>query len=203
VTVRKGEPWGTAGRLPEGAPIATSDRELALAAAALRRSGGDPPTFGLAGGDLHRTIGAPPAGRMGTSDAMHLPVDLVRVELDGAEHWFVAHLVACDGAWFRRRTVVVMNAAFVGAANLGPRAHPGDALLDVTDGRLPWGDRRAARTRFPAGTHVPHPSLRTSRSRVVDVELDRPTTVRLDGEPIGRFRSIRAEAIPDALVVVA
>jgi diacylglycerol kinase family enzyme len=134
---------------------------------------------------------------------MHLPIDLVRAVLDGHEHWFVAHLVAARGAWFRRRTVIVMNAAFVGDANLGPRAHPGDGLIDVTDGRLGLSDRRSARSRFGSGTHLPHPDLATRRATTFEVELADPTPVHLDGEPVGTFRSISVEVVPDALVVVA
>jgi hypothetical protein len=190
VTVRKGEPWGAPGALPSGASIASSDRELALAASTVRRAGGGAPTIGLASGDLHRTIGAPPPERMTSPDAMRFPVDLVRAELDGREHWFVAHLLAARGAWFRRRTLIVMNAAFVGPANLGPKAHPGDGLVDVTEGRLGFWDRRAARGRLASGTHLPHPDLATRRVGALSVELDAPTPVRLDGELVGSFRLI-------------
>jgi hypothetical protein len=202
VTVRKGEAWGSPGPLPDGAPVAPGDRDLALAAAAVLGAGGATPTFGLTGGDLHRTLGSPPGERMSTPEAMRLPVDLVRAVLDGEEHWFVAHLVAARGPWFRHRTVVVMNAAFVGDANLGPRAHPGDGLVDVTDGRLGFSDRRAARARMGAGAHLPHPGLTTRRAARYETELDRPTPVRLDGELVGRFRTIAVEVRPDALVVV-
>jgi diacylglycerol kinase family enzyme len=159
--------------------------------------------FGLHGGDLHRTLGAPSPERRHTADAMRLPIDVARVVLDGETDCFVAHLVAGRGPWFRCRTVMVMNAAFVGEANLGPRAHPGDGLLDVIDGRLGWLDRRAARRRFGSGTHVPHPDLSQARVATWSTTFDRPVPVRLDGELVGSFRRIHAELVPDAVVVVA
>ena len=38
-----------------------------------------------------------------------------------------------------------MNAQWLGDWDLGPRSHPNDGLLDVTDGTLPFGDRWKAR----------------------------------------------------------
>jgi diacylglycerol kinase family enzyme len=134
---------------------------------------------------------------------MRFPIDLVHARLDDEDHWFVAHLVAARGAWFRHRTVIVMNAAFVGSANLGPRAHPGDGLVDVTDGRLGRSDRWAARSRLGSGTHLPHPDLATRRAASYEVELAVPTPVRIDGELVGSFRSVRVDVEPDALVIVA
>ncbi len=57
-----------------------------------------------------------------------------------------------------------MNAQWLGDWDLGPRAHPGDARLDVTDGRLPLGDLLKARKRVRTGTHLPHPDLVTTRT---------------------------------------
>src|SRR5690606_1586121 len=60
VTIRRGEPWGAPGRLPEGAPIARDDQELAELAA----TADEGTVVGLTGGDLHRTLGAPPPERL-------------------------------------------------------------------------------------------------------------------------------------------
>jgi hypothetical protein len=205
MTIKPGSEWGHRGTLPVDSPVVTSDAEAAVLvaewAAAGRQPGGV--TVGLAGGDLHRTIGAPPLERMTTSDAMVLPCDVGLATIEGAEHWFVAHLVAGDGPWFKGPTSMVMNAAFIGTADLGPRAHPGDGLLDVTSGRLSWRDRRAARSRYGAGTHVPHPGLSTSRVSTVELRFDRPVDVRLDGVWVGRSSRIDVVVVPDVLTVIA
>jgi diacylglycerol kinase family enzyme len=78
---------------------------------------------------------------------------------------------------------------------VAPKAHPGDGLLDVLDGDLSIDDRAKARRRLPTGTHVPHLGITQSRVAALQLELDRPTPVWLDGERVGDARtfSIRVE----------
>jgi diacylglycerol kinase family enzyme len=52
------------------------------------------------------------------------------------------------------------------------------------------------------GAHLPHPALRTQRTRAAQVVLERPLPVRLDGEVVGRFRSISVRVEPDALRIL-
>ena len=132
---------------------------------------------------------------------MTFPVDVGRLELDGQSHWFVAHAIARGPLWLGR-AVVVMNAQWLGEWDLGPKAHPDDALLDVTDGALPPGDLLEARKRVRLGTHLPHPALQTSRVAQLDLTLDRARTIWLDGDRIGRSRRLLIEVEPDALHVV-
>jgi hypothetical protein len=205
MTIKPGSEWGHRGTLPAGTPVVDTDAAAAALvaawAAAGRPDGGV--TVGLRGGDLHRTIGAPPAGRMTSADAMVLPCDVGRATINGAEHWFVAHLVAGNGPWFRGRTSVVMNAAFIGTADLGPRAHPGDGLLDITTGALSWRDRLTAAKRYGAGTHLPHPALATSRVGSAQLRFERPVRIRLDGVDVDRGRQIDVAVMPDVLTVIA
>ena len=56
-----------------------------------------------------------------------------------------------------------MNAQFLGPWNAGPRAHPGDGLLDTYDVRLKPGQLLAVRARLPDGSHLPHPGIRERR----------------------------------------
>jgi diacylglycerol kinase family enzyme len=97
-----------------------------------------------------------------------------------------------------------MNAAFLGEADLGPRAHPGDGLLDVTDGRVDRREVGAALARARTGTHVPHPGLAERRVDRIEADTDgRPWHLVLDGVAVGRTRRFRVTCLPDALVVVA
>ena len=202
MTVRKGEPWGEPGPLPADAVVVRSDAEARRVVTEARRDQRPVPPLGLLGGDLCRTLG-------GRGDEAHLrsgaattaSCDLGVALLDGRLHWFVAHVVARRG-WWRGRAWVAMNAAYVGSWDLGPRAHPGDGLLDITDAMVPVGERLKVRARLAQGAHLPHPALRTQRTRAAQVVLERPLPVRLDGEVVGRFRSISVRVEPDALRIL-
>ncbi len=84
-----------------------------------------------------------------------------------------------------------MNAQWLGAWDLGPKSHPGDGLLDVSDGNLlvlrPTG-RPAAVSRSAPTSRTP-----TSRRRVTDAwqtDLDPSLDVWLDGEKVIRATSL-------------
>ncbi len=203
MTVRKGQPWGHPGSLPPGAPVAASDAAVVDAWLEHRSSGAEGLlVIGLRGGDLHRTLGSPPASRMTGSEAWTFPVDLMRIHLDDRELWGAAHLVAGGSRLFRGWSAVVMNAAFRGAANLGPRAHPGDGLLDVTVGSLGFVDRRRATARMGHGAHLPHPALEVRRSARWEVERRDPVQVSVDDRAVGTARRISVEVLDAAILVV-
>jgi hypothetical protein len=202
VTIRKGEPWGEARALPPGGVVVRSDAEAREVVTDARREGRPVPVLGLVGGDLCRTLGGRgDEDRLRTDAATTATCDLGVALLDGRLHWFVAHLVARRG-WWRGRAWVAMNAAWLGPWNLGPKAHPGDGLLDVTDATVPVGERLKVRSRLPQGVHVPHPALRTSRAPAAQVRLERALPVRLDGVLVGEFRTLSVRVEPDALTVV-
>ncbi len=95
-----------------------------------------------------------------------------------------------------------MNAQWLGTWNLGPRAHPNDGLLDTYDAHLPPGQLLPVRARLHHGAHLPHPGIRERRTAALQVALERPLPVRLDGEPAGRARVISVRVATDALTVV-
>jgi hypothetical protein len=204
VTVRKGEAWGEAGGLPPGGVVVASDAEARAVVEAARRAGDPVPALGLVGGDLCRTLGGRgDRARIEGGGGVWTPVDLGSVLVDGRHHWFVAHVVA-RRSWWRGRVVAAMNAEFLGPWDVAPRAHPGDGLLDVLDASasLPLADRWRARRRLRAGAHVPHPDIAVSRRGAVQIDLDAPTPVWLDGERVGEARHLSIRLEPDALVCV-
>jgi len=202
VVIRRGEAWASNGPLRAGSPIVADDAALRRIVEAARRAGQDPPEVGLIGGDLCATLGGlGRIERLHGDEAVRAPVDVVRAELDGEPYWFVAHLVAHRPGWWGE-AAVAMNAEWLGRWKLGPRAHPNDGLVDVTEGSLRWQDRLKARRRAPSGTHLPHPALRTRRAATLQLDLARPTPVRLDGTPVGRAGRIVLTVEPDSLVVV-
>lgn len=138
---------------------------------------------------------------MRSDQAMQLPVDLGSVLIDGRLHWFVAHLVARTPRW-RGRVVALMNAQWLGRWDVAPRSHPNDGRLDLLDARLSWDDKLKARRRLPTGTHVPHPDIHQRRVEAVQIELDRPTSIWLDGVRVATASTLSVRVEPGALLCV-
>jgi len=202
VSVEKGKAWGAQGPLPEDGVVVHSDAEARAVVEAARRAGHELPALGLAAGDLCRTLGGRgDEARLRTDAATRATVDLGSVLLDGSIHWFVAHLVA-RRSWWHGRVVAAMNAQWIGRWDVAPRAHPGDGLLDVVDGDLALTQRLKARRRLPAGLHVPHPGIRVQRRAAVQLDLQPPLDVWLDGVRVGRASTLSLRVEPDALTVV-
>ena len=202
MTIRKGEPWGAHGSLPPGGVVVRDDRSARAVLEDARRKKQAFPVLGLLGGDLCRTLGGTgDEARLRSNEAMTFSIDLGEVLLDGRLHVFVAHLVAHRALWLRPQ-VAVMNAAWLGDRNLGPKAHPNDGLLDVSEGRLSPRQLVLAAGRARHGTHVPHPDITLRRVPAALLHFERPIPVWLDGERIGAFRDISARVEPDALTVV-
>lgn len=201
MTIEKGKPWGAPGALPAGGLVVHSDAEARAALEEARRLGRPFPALGLLGGDLWRTLGGTASeARLRSSEAITFPVDLGEVLVDGRLSLFVAHLVAHTPLW--SRGFLAMNAQWRGGWNLGPRAHPGDALLDTYDVRLRPGDLTKVRARLHHGAHLPHPRITERRAPAVQIDLDRAVPVELDGERIGTGRVLSVRLQPDALTVV-
>ena len=202
MTITRGQPWGEPGQLGAGGVICTSDAAAARAVSEARRARLPLPELGLVGGDLCRTVGGPGSEqRLHSADSVRLPIDIVRANLDGRDHWFVAHLVARWPLW-QGRFAVVMNADHLGEWQLAPRGHPNDGVVDMTVGALPFGQRLKARTRARSGDHLPHPRLATTRGPEWSATFARPIPVWLDGVRIGRFQTIAVTVEPDAAIAV-
>src|SRR5687767_8881855 len=88
VTIRKGEPCGAATPRPPDLVVAASDAELAQLVE--RDPAG---AFGLGGGELHRSLGAPPA----REPMQRLPMDALVVHTGDGRWLAVAHVVARKG----------------------------------------------------------------------------------------------------------
>lgn len=207
MTIEKGQRWGQPGALPEHGVVVHSDAEARAALEEARRDGHPYPALGLLGGDLCRTLGGSgDAARLRSGEATTFSVDLGQALVNGAMHLFVAHLVAHNRFW--TRAFVAMNAQWCSAQrgsrswNLGPRAHPGDGLLDAYDVRLALGDVLRVRPRLHHGAHLPHPGIKERRLPSVQVDLERPLPVRLDGVAIARARSLTVRVEADAVTVV-
>ncbi len=222
MTIRRGEPWGEAGPLTEGRPIAVDDRSLSriIQDDLFEELSADPDKIsqvvlkpveaGLLGGDLHRSVGSPrnSPDELYSGSGLRLPIDVGLVVFDDhrvtQRHVFTAHLVARTGrgGLWSTRTVVAMNGSFLGEANLGPRAHPNDGRLDIVDGRLGFSDRRKAQRRMPTGTHVPHPALVELRVKSLVLSDDKEFRVEVDGEFVGSAKELKLYCLADAAVIV-
>jgi hypothetical protein len=199
--IEKGQDWGAPRPLPSDGVVVRTDDEARAIVEQARRAGHALPVIGLLGGDLCRTLGGTgDEGRLRSEMAMTFPVDVGAALLDGRLHWFVAHLVAHSRTW--GVAFAAMNAQWRGPWNLGPRAHPGDGLLDTFEARLGAGDRLKVRARLGHGTHLPHPGIRERRVAATQCRFDRPVAVELDGAAAGRVQNLSVRLESEALSVV-
>lgn len=203
MTIRKGEAWGGPGGLPAGGVVVADDAEAGAVVERARRAGDPVPPMGLLAGDLCRTLGGTgDEARLRSPEGLRATVDLGCVLVDGAQHWFVAHLVA-RRSWWRGTVFAAMNAEWIGAWDVAPRGHPNDGSLDLVTADLSPRDRGKAWRRLPQGTHVPHPGIVERRVSAVQLDLQPPCGVWLDGRRLpGRARTLSIRVEPDALTVV-
>jgi hypothetical protein len=190
VTIEKGQPWGVAVDRPDDLLVVDSDAALALA---LVDRPGRP--VGPSAGDLHRSLGSPPARR----EMQRLPVDLLVCRFDERTTFAIAHVVMRSG-WWRGPVVAAMNVDHLGSWNVAPRAHPNDGRVDVVEVAASMNVRARwqARCRLPAGGHVPHPAIAVSTTRERSWQFDRDMTVWVDGVRAGTARTVSIEVLPDA-----
>jgi hypothetical protein len=203
MTIAKGQPWGHPAPLPEDGVIVSTDAEARQVIERARRAGVAPPTLGLIGGDMCRTLGGRgEVGHLRSTDAVTFPIDIACVAIDDELHWFVAHLVARNRLW--TRTSAVMNAPWLGSWNVAPKGHLNDGVVDVIDARLRPGELWAVRRRLPQGAYLPHPRIGVRRVREVEVALERGMRVWLDGTRIevGNHDVLRVTVEADAARVV-
>ncbi|MGI8809498.1 MAG: hypothetical protein ACR2KK_16995 [Acidimicrobiales bacterium] len=196
--IAKGQQWGAPGELPEGGVIVGSDAEARAVLSAARKDRRPFPALGLLGGDLCRTLGGGAGGK--ELQGVRFTVDVGEALVDGRLHLFVAHLVARSRLW--TTAFVAMNAQSLGRWNLGPRAHPNDGLLDTYDAHLPRSQLLPVRSRLHHGAHLPHPNITERRTAALQIDLERPLLVRLDGVKVGRAKVISVRIQPDVLTVV-
>src|SRR5262245_59005451 len=190
MTIRKGEQWGTPTTRPTDLVVAGSDAELAALVA--RDPGGE---YGLRGGDLYRSLGAPPE----RETMQRLPLDALMVRADdGDEVLCVAHVVARNG-WWTGPILAIENCGYVGHWNVAPRAHPNDGRFDVVEvsGSMSVRQRLQARRRLGAGTHVPHPDITIRTAESGEWRFGRPTNLYLDGVQRGRCTRLMVTIAPD------
>ena len=183
VTIRRGQDWGEEVAVPPGVIEVTTDAD---AVAALARPGA---VVRLCGGDGWTALGARTRG----DRAVRLPIDLLRVEVDGGPvHRAIAHVVA-RRSWWRGPIIAVMNVDRLGEWDVAPKAHPNDGRADVVevDPAMSLQARWQASRRLRSGTHVPHPQLRERKIREAAWTFERPLRLWVDGIEQG-FRAFAA-----------
>lgn len=200
MTIKPGQPWGEVVDCP--GEIARVADDAALGAWLADHP--DRPVR-VEAGDLVRTVGGVSTG----PTCRRYELDAVRVVLDHAESGAVlavAHVVVRPPGrfgWWRGPLWGAMNVSRLGGWDVAPRAHPNDGKLDVVavDASMGIRARLQARRRLPAGTHVPHPQISSSRPTTASWEGTRPAMVIVDGRVVGRARHVAVTVVPDAAVV--
>lgn len=200
MTISKGTAWGAPVPRPVDLRVAADDAQLAEWLA----DGSGRPTA-VASGDMWRTIGA--ATVDGRSELNALPIDLLAVEIDHQKAVAVSHVVArrgwWRGGWLRGAVIAVMNAEFVGNADVAPRGHPNDGRIEVlrVDARMSIRQRVAVRSRLARAAHLPHPQIATSSVKRVDFDELGGLVVFVDGRRHGPADRLSVRVRPDAAVL--
>ena len=196
MTIQKGAAWGTHGTAPADLLVADDEAALARAVADGARH------VALRDGDLLPALGLGDANPPRAGEpALLLPCDALRVQLDDAPPLTAVSTVVVGGPL--RPRLVATSGGFVGRANVAPRAHPNDGVLDVlvVSSGMPLRQWLAARRRMRLGDHLPHPNLEMRRDATHDMSFDSAQLVRIDCTKRGRARRVRIETLPDAFVL--
>lgn len=208
MTVRRGEPWGSAAPLPQGAPVVSSNGELRTEVTAQRCGLRPPGPIGVTGGDLWRVVGAPGGGtqRLHSDRAHTAPIDLIEVTADGDRLWACVGVIARN-SWWHGPVVALMSAELVGEWRVAPAAHPNDGRLHVLETglggpHLSLRERMLARGRLRSGSHLPHPSISTRRVADAEFRFERPMGLWLDGDKLGTCRDLSVALLPDGAEIV-
>lgn len=220
MAVSRGEPWGAPGKLAEGAPVASSDCELAR----LAHDGAT--LIGVTDGDIWRAVGAPAGGRarLASPSAHRAPIDLLSVTANGRTLLAAAHVTARPpwrrGGWLAGDAVIVANGEWCGNWKVAPPAHPNDGWAHVTtiDGpalegtglegaghkgvSFPVRQRLTARRLARSGDHLPHPAISARRARSTRHTFASPHVLVVDGRRRGTVSSLTVEVVPDAVEIV-
>jgi hypothetical protein len=217
--IEKGRPWERPASGPAEWQVEGDDATLA---AAVRDHPGARIQFRpAAGSDLARALGLDAGG--GT--ALELGLDGLRVVADDRDLFAVNMVVvgvapdrtgrftrapevrvrvdervAHDG---RATGVVVASGQHLRGADVVPRGHPGDGLIEVQVYAVARGARSGVRARLPQGVHLPHPDISQTRGRHVEVRADRgPVPLEVDGVALPPAALVTVDVVPGAFVLV-
>ncbi len=203
MTIRKGDEWGTPRSAEVNERRVSNDSELAHIGYKAHRehTATEMTPFSLESGDVLRTLGI--SVQRQPKDQIVFPFDLGLVRLDGGDQLpFAAHVLVRSRFW-SDKFATIMNVGWQGENYFGPRAHPNDGLIDITEGSLSVQQRLLARGRLRTGTHLPHPDLKTIRRSAHTLNFSRPTPTFVDGAAVGRYSTVEVDIIADAFYVVA
>lgn len=191
--IRRGEPWGHETIVPPDFSTADSDSALA-------RFDSSTPIH-ISGGDIARSIGNPSRPVIGGSGT-EISIDAMRCIVRGTNSHQETRLAASCvvvGNFWRGRHIIVSNAGWIGDANISPRAHPNDGVVEemTLSPSMSLRQRILAHQKIRTGTHIPHPDITVSRKKVVEVVRIKREKLNIDGHRVENWSSVSIEVIPD------
>src|SRR5262245_11380997 len=224
VGIAKGTPWGSPAGGPPDATVDGDDADLAAAVA--RHPGARIAFHPSEQSDLARAVGLSP-GAPETSAAVttELRCDALTVQADGRtstavnmvvlgtppdrQRWWSRSqrlLVRVDGRVVHDGpavAVVVASGQHLRGRDVVPRGHPGDGRAEVQVYAVPRRERAAMRARPSRGTHVPHPGIRSTSGRAVEVwAAEGIRRLEVDGHPWPPVGEVTVTVEPGAFTLL-
>ena len=191
--IRRGEPWGHAAIMPDTVVEANSDAALAMC----DRS----ELIFISHGDIARSIGNPTLPAKG-SRCTEISVDAMKCTLQrrGSEDLpIIAASSIVVGRFWKGRHIVVSNAGWLNDANLAPRAHPNDGVVEMLtmSSEMNLRQRFFARRRMFTGTHLPHPDITMRRESSIQILREGNETLKIDGIDFSEWTHLAIDVMPD------
>jgi diacylglycerol kinase family enzyme len=219
--MRRGAPWGHPAAGPADVLVRGTDADVADAVGA--HPGALVALDPASASDVGRAVGVGGHAPVGTTE-LHLDAIAVdAVVTDGDRHTsFLAVNVVVLGTppdrltrrhrrspvtvrvdgrpcfEGRATTVVIATGQYLRGADLVPRGHPGDGRVEVQVYALAPGQRHGMRQRLTGGTHVPHPGIRETSGRRVEVSAPSGWPLEVDGRSRGAHGGLEATVRADA-----
>jgi hypothetical protein len=191
--IRRGEPWGYETMMPDDVVNTDSDASLG------RTEAGH--LIFISGGDVARSIGNPSRPQAG-DPCTEVAIDAMKCTIYSEDFAPVLMNAASSiviGNFWRGRHVIVSNAGWLKDANIAPRSHPNDGVVEMTtlSSEMSLRQRILAHRKMRTGTHVPHPDIVISREKSVQLDRERTERLVIDGVQMRHWTKIVIEVVPD------
>jgi len=94
-------------------------------------------------------------------------------------------------------TVLSANGQYLRGVDVVHRGHPGDGKAEVHIYALQKTERAQMRQRLESGAHIPHPRIKITTGKTIEVTWTRPTRTEMDGRRAAATKQLSVEVRPN------